>query len=908
MLNRATTAITRSSRRIKPTSLIGSTIQTCPRIGETDESKYLAPCLIVSKRWMSDMPTTSPESTTQPIPSTTTTSPLPSKSVPPTSAKIKYDVDEDEEDEKDAKGRYAVRTAVDRRGMYKVGKDPYKDDWERRNKLSEEGVKEHGLPPPVSKPGKSPLTPLVSELHEQIYVRGPLTIAEYMQHALGHPKHGYYMQREAIGKEGDFVTSPELTPIFGEMIGMWCLTTWIRIGKPSKFQLVELGPGRGTLMKDVLSAAACFPEFMKALSVHFVENSVNMRESQLSTLGGTLDDRLEDNKLMTDGVLDEETAKDKPMSLPLVSAKIKYDTIAKYNTEYNEDTSNTNTNETNKWQPQQRKPPIFNVGPNNFTNQESINVRWHWTLGDIPPTLPVIIISNEFLDALPVHQFKLTERGWREILVDMDRSDEGKHHLRYVLSPEPTPASLAYAFPIHEFGGSDPVPTTNTTSSGIHDNNNNNNSTIDNKSTMTHQATPSSTTSIGGPTTTSKGKSRVLLSENDIVNESKSTSGQSKGILLPDGTYSKSSATSTYTPTLGTVTESFDPKKRSTAYTPNNIDTNITSNISSSHNNVNSTTNELTKDEVERRANALLDLSQGPTLGDTYEVSPAAFVWMEQVTLRIMQNGGAALFIDYGDNDTGFILDNRSDFNEDDQNTSTNNSNTSNNVGNRASSPSSSSSSHPSPSKSRISRPLSLMGVKKHTHADALSEPGFVDLSTHVNFGALAAVVRRTNNQLIKMLSMDKSSPEYKKALEVLSKAGRRKIRQAPNETGTSSGSPGSDSSSIPQPIVHGVDVYPAITQSALLQQLGIELRFEKVLAKAKSMEEAQALFGAVNRLVDPSQMGTLFKAMAIMQKGCTPPIGWSGMYDDDLKLNHKVTDHRRDQSSQLFDSDEKKN
>ncbi len=109
---------------------------------------------------------------------------------------------------------------------------------------------------------------------------GPMALDRYMALCLGHPEHGYYMTRDPFGKAGDFTTSPEISQVFGELIGVWCLSVWHMLGEPRQFALVELGPGRGTLMADVLRVIAKDEKCRKAASVHFVETSPVLREAQ----------------------------------------------------------------------------------------------------------------------------------------------------------------------------------------------------------------------------------------------------------------------------------------------------------------------------------------------------------------------------------------------------------------------------------------------------------------------------------------------------------------------------------------------------------------------------------------------------------------------------------------------------
>ncbi len=117
------------------------------------------------------------------------------------------------------------------------------------------------------------MTPLEREIRTIIETEGPMTISDYMQLCLTHPRYGYYVTRDPIGARGDFVTAPEVSQMFGELIGAWAAAVWQQMGSPAKIHLVELGPGRGTLMADALRAATGMPDFLSAVSVHLVEAS-----------------------------------------------------------------------------------------------------------------------------------------------------------------------------------------------------------------------------------------------------------------------------------------------------------------------------------------------------------------------------------------------------------------------------------------------------------------------------------------------------------------------------------------------------------------------------------------------------------------------------------------------------------
>ncbi|OWZ23838.1 hypothetical protein PHMEG_0001200 [Phytophthora megakarya] len=231
-----------------------------------------------------------------------------------------------------------------------------------------------------------------------IEVKGPLTVAEFMTRALSHPDHGYYMKKDVFGSQGDFTTAPEISQMFGELIAVWCVATWQQMGMPEHIKVVEMGPGRGSLMSDFLRAAKSFPPFYNAIEIHMVDVSPAMQKIQQETL------KCEP--------VEDKTAPENTMQLP-------------------------------------------DNGP---------TVRWHADFANVPHG-PSLMIAQELFDALPVHQFEYTERGWCERLVDIDFEDvhqfeytergwcerlvdidfeDGGDHFRFVLSPGPTPATRVY--------------------------------------------------------------------------------------------------------------------------------------------------------------------------------------------------------------------------------------------------------------------------------------------------------------------------------------------------------------------------------------------------------------------------------------------------------------------------------
>ena len=131
------------------------------------------------------------------------------------------------------------------------------------------------------------MTPLDRLVRRLIAQAGPLPVSRFMALALQHPAHGYYRRAAAIGRRGDFITAPEISQVFGELVGLWLAEAWDRAGRPNPCILCEAGPGRGTLMADALRAIRrVVPQFAAAARLYLIESSETLRAAQAETLAG----------------------------------------------------------------------------------------------------------------------------------------------------------------------------------------------------------------------------------------------------------------------------------------------------------------------------------------------------------------------------------------------------------------------------------------------------------------------------------------------------------------------------------------------------------------------------------------------------------------------------------------------
>ncbi|KAF9184785.1 NADH dehydrogenase [ubiquinone] complex I, assembly factor 7 [Haplosporangium sp. Z 767] len=264
-------------------------------------------------------------------------------------------------------------------------KDPVQQQQQQQQQAeAPEQLDKEASPENANHPPKEELTPLAKHIRDSIKIQGPMSVAHFMRQVLVNPLSGYYMKGDVFGSQGDFITSPEISQMFGELLGIWFLVQWQNIGKPSRVQIAELGPGRGTLMMDMLRAASRFKEFRKAISgVHLIEASPGLRKVQREKLCGI------------------------PISEEQVGGGSR-------------------------------------EGITSALRPDGLQIHWHDVFDDLPGECS-LIVAHEFFDALPIYKFERTEEGWRELVVDLEEDAASPYHFRFVLAPGPTQASKAFA-------------------------------------------------------------------------------------------------------------------------------------------------------------------------------------------------------------------------------------------------------------------------------------------------------------------------------------------------------------------------------------------------------------------------------------------------------------------------------
>jgi len=126
----------------------------------------------------------------------------------------------------------------------------------------------------------------MDRLISEIGLNGPLSVAQFMTRCLHDPLDGYYATRPRLGEDGDFITAPMVSQMFGELIGLWCAEVWVRLGRPARAVWAEIGPGDGTLMQDALRATRAAPGFLEAAELWLVEPSGPLQATQRARLAG----------------------------------------------------------------------------------------------------------------------------------------------------------------------------------------------------------------------------------------------------------------------------------------------------------------------------------------------------------------------------------------------------------------------------------------------------------------------------------------------------------------------------------------------------------------------------------------------------------------------------------------------
>ncbi len=189
------------------------------------------------------------------------------------------------------------------------------------------------------------MTPLAALIADIIRAHGPIDIGRFMTLVSSHRTEGYYRTRDPFGKGGDFVTAPEISQVFGELLGLFLADYWIKLGRPNSINLVELGPGRGTLLADMLRSTRSVEGFHQSLCLHLIEINPALQKQQESSI--------------------------------------------EFEARHAQQTA-----------------------------------KWHGSIDDLEPDMPLFLLANEFVDVLPIRQFTRVEKGWRERRIGLSETDQ----------------------------------------------------------------------------------------------------------------------------------------------------------------------------------------------------------------------------------------------------------------------------------------------------------------------------------------------------------------------------------------------------------------------------------------------------------------------------------------------------
>jgi len=212
-----------------------------------------------------------------------------------------------------------------------------------------------------------------TNLHEILYknikVNGPMSVASFMKEALTNKNYGYYTTRDPLGQKGDFITNPEISQLFGEILTFWSINYWQTENAPKQLQFIEFGPGKGTMCEDICRTLGQLAKSLKGVDI-----KLNMIE------------------------------------VSPVLAKVQFDRLCVMKSE---------------------KLPLgaYQSG----RTKQGFQISWYNSLKDIPNDRMTFVMAHEFLDALPIHKFVKTENGYREVMVDIDSENEEEMKFRYVI-------------------------------------------------------------------------------------------------------------------------------------------------------------------------------------------------------------------------------------------------------------------------------------------------------------------------------------------------------------------------------------------------------------------------------------------------------------------------------------------